>query len=106
MRNLFIAAIAMAMVTLVSSGPTAAQTQYDQQDDARCTNYGATPGTDAYVNCRLQLSQMRQQAIQQLLNRPAYVSPYTPVPVLTLQTPHSSNCITNFVGSYAYTNCN
>ncbi|RBB96821.1 hypothetical protein C3E97_029915 [Pseudomonas sp. MWU12-2115] len=24
-------------------------------DDAKCRSYGATPGTDAYVNCRVQL---------------------------------------------------
>lgn len=25
------------------------------QDDAKCRSYGAVPGSDAYVNCRVQL---------------------------------------------------
>lgn len=29
------------------------------RDDAKCRQYGFTPGTEAYGNCRLQLDQMR-----------------------------------------------
>ena len=32
-----------------------------QQDDAVCRSYGAAPGTDAYVNCRMQRDNTRQQ---------------------------------------------
>ena len=27
----------------------------DSMDDAKCRSYGAEPGSDAYVNCRVQL---------------------------------------------------
>lgn len=31
----------------------------DEHDDEQCKSYGAVPGTDAYVNCRVQLSKSR-----------------------------------------------
>lgn len=31
----------------------ASAAQMAQQDDATCRSYGATPGTDSYVQCRL-----------------------------------------------------
>jgi hypothetical protein len=31
-------------------------------DDSTCKSYGATPGTDVYIQCRLMLLQQRQQA--------------------------------------------
>lgn len=34
------------------------------RDDATCQSYGAQPGTDRYTNCRLQVAQQRQQALQ------------------------------------------
>jgi hypothetical protein len=33
-----------------------AQRQRDWSDDKQCQSYGAKPGSDAYVNCRVQLS--------------------------------------------------
>ena len=32
-----------------------AKAEKDYMDDAKCRSYGATPGSDAYVNCRVQL---------------------------------------------------
>jgi hypothetical protein len=32
-----------------------------QEDDATCRSYGATPGTDAYINCRTQRDSTREQ---------------------------------------------
>ena len=32
-----------------------AKDEKDYMDDAKCRSYGATPGSDAYVNCRVQL---------------------------------------------------
>lgn len=32
------------------------------RDDAACRNYGALPGTDAYVNCRVHLDGSRRSA--------------------------------------------
>jgi hypothetical protein len=37
----------------------------DAQDDATCRSYGDLPGGDAYVKCRLQLTQGRQSAAAQ-----------------------------------------
>lgn len=33
-----------------------AKAEKDSMDDAKCRSYGAVPGSDAYVNCRVQLS--------------------------------------------------
>lgn len=32
-----------------------AKAEKDYMDDAKCRSYSATPGSDAYVNCRVQL---------------------------------------------------
>jgi hypothetical protein len=32
-------------------------------DDAKCREFGFTPGTDAYGNCRLQLEQSRKPVV-------------------------------------------
>ena len=32
-----------------------------QADDATCRSYGAAPGTDTYVNCRMQRDNVRTQ---------------------------------------------
>ena len=32
-----------------------AKAEKDYMDDAKCRSYGAAPGSDAYVNCRVQL---------------------------------------------------
>ncbi|MBS7698607.1 hypothetical protein [Chelatococcus sp. YT9] len=38
----------------------AATAKVDAQDDAACRRYGAVPGTDAYINCRVQVSSTRE----------------------------------------------
>jgi hypothetical protein len=40
---------------------TASPQDLAQQDDATCRSYGAVPGSDAYVNCRMQRDSTRQQ---------------------------------------------
>jgi hypothetical protein len=32
-----------------------------QKDDAVCRSYGAAPGTEPYINCRMQRDNVRQQ---------------------------------------------
>jgi hypothetical protein len=34
------------------------------KDDAVCRSYGVTPGSDAYVNCRMQNAQLRDHAAE------------------------------------------
>lgn len=36
----------------------------DIDDNNRCVSYGAQPGTEAYANCRAQLSQAHAMALQ------------------------------------------
>jgi hypothetical protein len=43
-----------------------------QQDDATCRSYGAVPGSDAYVNCRMQRDNTRQQG--EALRRAAIIA--------------------------------
>jgi hypothetical protein len=43
-----------------------------QQDDATCKSYGAVPGSDAYVNCRMQRDNTRQQG--EALRRAAIIA--------------------------------
>ncbi|MDL2398443.1 hypothetical protein [Rhizobium mayense] len=61
---------------------------HDKGDDARCQSYGAKPGTEAYMNCRLttdanrSMDRMsiaqRQMAIQGAMNSAyANVHPFT-----------------------------
>lgn len=39
---------------------SAAKAAKDIRDDEQCRSYGAAPGSDAYVNCRVQLSQPKR----------------------------------------------
>ena len=101
----------------------------DAKDDAKCKSFGAKPGTDTYVNCRLQLQQMKVQSlsnnqaaaqaaaqqdaqnraavIQKLMNWQAAQPIYQPPPVYQMPVPRqSTNCTSNRIGDYTYTNCN
>lgn len=52
---------AVLLALLLSGCVTAAEREarFDSADDARCQGYGAKAGTDAYVNCRVQMSNQR-----------------------------------------------
>lgn len=96
----------------------ATQQQQANTDDAQCQSYGAKPGTDTYVNCRVQLNRItteqqsqqstqRQQAIQtMMLNQQSQQNqqqkPYVIQPVMQAQP---TNCTSNAVGQTVYTNC-
>lgn len=57
-------------------------------DDGTCQSYGARPGTDAYIQCRMSRDQQRQQAKAAFLSaymanqrqQPAPQPYYMPVP--------------------------
>ena len=49
-----------------------ARAQRDAFDDAECRNFGARPGTDAYVRCRTDLQ--RNRAIESEARRPVVVT--------------------------------
>ncbi|MGO9399731.1 MAG: hypothetical protein ACLP19_18090 [Xanthobacteraceae bacterium] len=97
----------------------------DAADANRCANYGAQPGTPAYTQCRMQLTQMRQDAAiatqaqqtailgQMIQNNQAALAQQQaqqqqnlqnvvrPLPTPSMQT----NCTTSYVGNQAYTRC-
>jgi hypothetical protein len=52
---------------LVFTTPLNAQPSTPQQnkvDDQQCQSYGARPGSDVYVNCRLRLVEMRHNEVR------------------------------------------
>jgi hypothetical protein len=79
------------------------------RDDAQCQSYGAKPGSDAYVQCRVALANQqgqandarRQRALRMLMNQQGQ-QPYMLQPVPARQ---QTNCISNSVGQTVYTNC-
>jgi len=104
----------------------------DIDDNNRCVTYGAQQGTEAYANCRAQLSQARALAfqaeadrqneaesrkaalVQQFLANQArqqqdlydqQMSNIRASGQRTLQPASTKNCITNYVGNSAYTSC-
>lgn len=96
----------------------ATQQQQSTTDDAQCQSYGAKPGTDIYVNCRVQLNRItteqqsqqsaqRQQAIQTMIlnqqnQQNQQQKPYAIQPVMQ---PQPTNCTSNTIGQTVYTNC-
>lgn len=92
----------------------AAKEQQAAKDDAQCQSYGATPGSDTYVNCRVQLDKSatdqlaqaekeRRQRIGQMLKSQdqQYQQPAPQPYVLPKQT----NCTSMAYGQTVSTNC-
>ena len=59
-RVLFLAATAAALAGCAGS-ETATQATF-RADDAKCKSYGAEPGTDDYVRCRLAIDLQKANA--------------------------------------------
>ena len=56
--------IALTAVVILIAGCASQEQKAAQQaaaEDAQCQSYGARPGTDAYIQCRLSLSQQHAQ---------------------------------------------
>jgi hypothetical protein len=47
------------IITSVAGDCAAVLTRREAADDAKCQGYGAKPGSDAYVQCRIGLDQIR-----------------------------------------------
>lgn len=86
-------------------------------DDASCRQYGASPGTDAYTNCRVQMAQMRQQRkiaasqaqaaqMQELQGQMAASQAALAAQMAAMAPPAPQHCTTTYFGSQAQTNCN
>ena len=59
-RVLFLAAVSVALAGCARS-ESAAEAAF-RSDDAKCKSYGADPGTDAYVDCRLSIDMQKATA--------------------------------------------
>lgn len=88
----------------------AAEGNQANDDDLQCQSYGAKPGTDAYVNCRVQLKQIsngqqsqqeaqRQRAVQAILlnQKNQQQTPYV--------MPSQTNCTSTVYGQTVNTTC-
>jgi hypothetical protein len=62
----------LSLFSLTGCLATASPQDLAQKDDAVCRSYGAVPGTDAYVNCRMQRDNTRQQG--EALRRAAIIA--------------------------------
>ncbi len=104
-------------VALVSCGPPRPTVeQLAASDDAQCRSYGAQPGTDTYVQCRMSINQQRQQArtaMAAILSRPApapvpapqpYMLP-APAPMTINTPPPPVNCTSTAMGNTVNTHC-
>jgi hypothetical protein len=78
-------------------------------DDAQCSSYGARPGSDAYVQCRMNLDNQRQ------INRRAAVGAFLEAqrqnnaqqaPVYQMPTNRQTNCTSVINGQIVNTTCN
>jgi hypothetical protein len=67
-RVLFLAATAAALAGCAGSEP-ATQATF-RADDAKCKSYGAEPGTDDYVRCRLAIDLQKANAERAAVSLP------------------------------------
>ncbi|KGF65923.1 hypothetical protein LT42_08440 [Pseudomonas lutea] len=82
------------------------------RDDAQCQSYGAKPGSDVYVQCRVALANQqgqanearRQRALQMLMNQQGQ-KPQQPYMLQPAPVRQQTNCVFNSVGQTVYTNC-
>lgn len=59
------------------SGCGASRQQLAQDDDATCQSYGAAPGTQAYIECRMRRDNTREQG-RDMKRAAILASPYSP----------------------------
>jgi hypothetical protein len=83
--------------------------QASMADDAQCASYGARPGSDAYVQCRMNLDNQRGA------NRRAAVGAFLEAqrqnnaqqaPVYQMPTNRQTNCTSVINGQIVNTTCN
>jgi len=83
--------------------------QASMADDARCLSYGAKPGSDAYVQCRMNLDNQRDA------NRRAAIGAFIEAqrqnnaqqaPVYQMPTNRQTNCTSVVNGQIINTTCN
>lgn len=97
MRFILILVLFFPMSGCMSAQQIAAyRAQTDNGDDAACRSYGAKPGTDVYVQCRMQRQQSRDAAESArqaaLLAEPTNPIPQSDAPVLHNILPQTRRC--------------
>lgn len=92
----------------------AAKELQSAKDDAQCQSYGATPGSDAYVNCRVQLDktatdqlaqaekEKRQRLVKMLNSQSQQYQQPTPQPYVV---PKQTHCTSMAYGQTVSTDC-
>lgn len=109
-QQIVLVKLANGKVESVTNGlPTqTASMQRIGSDDAECQSYGAEPGTQAYIQCRMAKDQQRQQAKAALAT--AILSntspPYTvPMPAPPPPAQRPINCTSSPLGTSVSTTC-
>ena len=101
--------LALGFSVLALSGCAEIAAKTEAQQDGQCRSYGFVPGTDGYANCRMRVAEMFQRQMQMNAaimmqgaeaNQRALANVVQPLPV----SPRI-NCVTNYIGQQAYTNC-
>lgn len=98
----------------------AAEGHQATSDDAECQSFGAQPGTDSYVNCRIQLKKIasdrqlqsadqKQRATQALFlnlqNQQNQQQKMNAVPLQPVVLPKQTHCTSTTYGQIVDTNC-
>jgi hypothetical protein len=98
--------------TPTKQGLAAIKAEWAVKDDETCRGYGAKPGTDIYIQCRMNLQQNRDAGDNALaaaaagapvINNPV---PSSNAPVLQNTLPRQTRCQTIGVGTTMQTVCN
>lgn len=107
----------IASLSLLCSGCLTTEEQAAQiaaADDASCQSYGAKPGTDIYIQCRMQKDQQRQAnraaVAAAIASQPAPQPYYAPVQPVVMPPPPvvtgPTNCMSMPIGNMVSTTCN
>lgn len=71
----------------------------------RCSEFGFTPGTDAFAQCAQTESQRRSDAWKAFGQSMQNYSNQQQMLYQQQQMNRPRNCVTSFIGNQAYTNC-
>lgn len=119
MKRVVVLAALLLSASVVSACVT--PEQIAQADDATCQSYSYQVGTDAYGQCRMSLSQQREERREAILarlqaNQAAYQQQQQAIYQQQMENMRAwgqqnapsrpVNCTTSYVGNQAYTNCN
>lgn len=114
MRIILVFALALPLAGCVTDQERMAEAKArnDAQDDQTCRGYGAKPGTDIYIQCRMQRQQTRDAGDNAIAAAAAGAPiitnnsvPASDAPVLRNIIPQQTKCQTMRVGATMQTVC-